>query len=129
MHSLVVEDDVISRRILCSILEKYGSCDFAEDGVAGVAAAEKALADGTPYDLICLDIMMPNLDGQQALGQIRQLEQEAGMVGTEKARVFMVSAAFDERNVLERIEDWDAYIVKPIDQRQIINELERFNLV
>ena len=129
MRSLVVEDDVTSRAILRRLLEKHGTCDCAEDGLAGVAAVEKALADGKSYDLVCLDIMMPNLDGQQALGQIRQLEDGAGVVGDERAKVFMVSAAFDERNVMEHIEDWDAYIVKPIDQRQIMGELERFNLV
>ena len=129
MHSLVVEDDVTSRTILCRLLEKYGPCDFAEDGLAGVAAAEKALANGHPYDLVCLDIMMPELDGQQALGRIRKIEREAGVAGTGCAKVFMVSAAFDERSVLERIEEWDAYIVKPIDQRQIVAELERFGLI
>ena len=45
-----------------------------------------ALAAYEPYDLICLDIMMPEMDGQEALNAIRQMEMAAGIVGKDRTK-------------------------------------------
>ncbi len=66
MRILVVEDDFISRRLLCRFLERFGECDVAINGNEAVNAVEHALQAGAHYDLICLDIMMPEMDGQEA---------------------------------------------------------------
>ncbi len=71
MKILLAEDDFASRKFMTNYLEKYGECDITVDGEEAVDAFMMALEDGEPYDLICLDVMMPVLDGYQALKAIR----------------------------------------------------------
>ncbi|MFW6242306.1 MAG: response regulator, partial [Thermodesulfobacteriota bacterium] len=71
MKILVVEDDFISRRILKEILTEHGDCDVVVDGDEAVQAFRLAREEGAPYQLICMDIMMPNKDGHEALQEIR----------------------------------------------------------
>lgn len=76
MKILLAEDDFASRKFMTNYLEKYGDCDITVDGEEAVDAFLMALEDGEPYDLICLDVMMPVLDGYQALKAIRDIEKE-----------------------------------------------------
>ena len=67
MRILLAEDNFVTRKLMVAILSQYGECDVAVDGMEAVDAFLMALEDGKPYDLICLDIMMPVMDGFQAL--------------------------------------------------------------
>ena len=75
---LIVDDDPACRRLLKHFLSPYGHCDLAFDGREAIAAVRIAMDNESPYDLICLDIMMPEMDGQTALREIRGLEEEKG---------------------------------------------------
>lgn len=81
MKILVVEDDFSSQQLLLRYLKNQGETDIAEDGEKAVALFQKAQAAGVPYDLICLDIMLPTLDGQAVLKQVRALEEAANVWG------------------------------------------------
>ena len=59
MKILLAEDDFATRKFMLSFLSKYGECDVTVDGMEAVDAYLMALEDGEPYDLVCLDIMMP----------------------------------------------------------------------
>ena len=63
MKILIAEDDFTSRLLLLTLLKNYGPLDIAVNGKEAVEAARVALEAGKPYDLICLDIMMPEMDG------------------------------------------------------------------
>ena len=97
MNILVVEDDFISRRLLCRYLEKIGNCDVAINGAEAVAAVHDALHAQAHYDLICLDIMMPGMSGQEALEAIRKLEIEHDIHVGQGARVIMTTALEDHK--------------------------------
>ena len=131
MHMLVVEDDFTSRRVLSRILESFGHCDVAIDGEEAVEAVKIALdSEEGNYDLICLDIMMPKLDGQGALKQIRALEEEKGILLGEGAKIIITSALNDSKNVMEAFRSQcDGYIVKPYDKAKIAAELEQQGLL
>ena len=60
---LIAEDDLISRKFLSKFLSQYGECDIVVDGLEAIDAYMLAMREKKPYDLICLDIMMPKLDG------------------------------------------------------------------
>ena len=82
MRILIVEDEFITRKIVQSILSSYGECDIAVDGEEAVQAFTMAWESNKPYDLICMDILMPNKDGHQALKEIREKEAQRGIKGT-----------------------------------------------
>ena len=67
MRILLAEDDFVTRKFMTNFLSKYGECDVTVDGMEAVDAFMMAMEDGEPYDLVCLDIMMPVMDVDQAL--------------------------------------------------------------
>ena len=66
MKTLIVEDDFTSRLLLQEILKRFGEIHIAVNGKEAVAAVRSAMDAGVPYDLICLDMMMPEMDGREA---------------------------------------------------------------
>ena len=79
MKVLIVEDDFVSRKVMMYCLNSLGGqCEVAVDGEEAVRAVTIALADEQPYDVIFLDIMMPNMNGHEALKAIRLLEMNMG---------------------------------------------------
>ncbi len=128
MKTLIVEDEFTSRALLREMLKRYGAPQVAMNGREGVEAVRAALEAGEPFDLICLDIMMPELDGQEALRQIRQIEEE--MRPAKRARVIMTTALADRDTVVESINSQcDYFLVKPIDGRVLLDELRRLDLI
>lgn len=128
---LIVEDDFTSRRVLNHILESFGVCDVAIDGEEAVEAVRLGLEGGeTRYDLICLDIMMPRMDGQAALQAIRGLEESHGIAPGTGAKIIITSALDDSKNVLQAFRSQcDGYIVKPYDKQKITAELREQGLI
>ena len=131
MKILIVEDDFISRRIIKDILYPYGNCDIVVDGQEAVQAFELAHEANEPYNLICMDIMMPNLDGHEALKQIRDIEKESGIRGSAEVKVIMVTALDDPKTVFKAYYKGGAtsYIVKPIEKDKLIQEIRKLGLI
>jgi len=126
---LVVEDELTSRELLKVILEPYGSIDMVSDGVEAIKAYNMALAK-EPYDLICLDIMLPKMDGQQVLKGIRKIEGDKGILGPDAVKILMISALGDFENVTEAFSSQcTSYITKPIDADKIVAELRSLELI
>jgi len=131
MKVLIAEDDDISRKILTRILSRLGTCDSVVDGAEAVEAFELAWADGAPYDLVLLDIMMPEVDGQEAIKQIRKIERQMGIRGKKEVKVIMLTALDDPRSVVEAYYHGGAtsYLVKPIGTEQLMIELKKLDLL
>ena len=130
MRMIVVEDDFVSRRLLCAFLQPCGSCDVAVDGVEAVKAFEMAFDEGNPYDLACLDIMMPNMNGHEALKKLREIEREKGIEAGFGAKIIMTTALGDSKNVMLAFKaECDSYIVKPVDKAKLIEELKKLELI
>ena len=131
MHSLVVDDDLVCRRVLKAFLARYGDCDTVVNGQEAVDSFVQAHASKQPYDLICLDIMMPVLDGQDALQLIRRREQEMKMPHDCAVKVIMTSAMDDPGTVIKAFYEGEAtsYIVKPLTKERLIRELEALKLL
>lgn len=120
MRILIVEDDFISRKVLEKQLASYGEVDVTVNGREALEAVRMQLDQGAAYNLICLDIMMPEMDGQEALREIRAAEKEAGIAGLERARIIMTTALNDSKDILSSFRDeCDGYLVKPIKKQDI----------
>lgn len=129
MRILIVEDDEASMFVLSSYLQAFGTVETASDGEAGVEAIRRSLEQGTPFHLVCLDIMMPKLDGQAALKQLRALETQYNVPAGKGTKVIMTTALGDRENLLEALPQCDAYLQKPIDRAQLHFYIKRFGLL
>jgi len=130
MKTLIVEDDFTSRILLQKFLAPYGESHVAINGVEAVAAFSTALFSDDPYDLVCLDIMMPEMDGQATLKDIRAIEESKGTLLGDGVKIIMVTAlnSMDEKITAFK-EACDAYLVKPVDRNKLINLLSTLKLI
>ncbi len=130
MKVLIADDDFVSRLLLQELLKSFGPSHIAVNGREAVDAVRIALQAGEPYDLICLDIMMPGMDGQEALKQIRQMEEKAGRRGSDSAKIIMTTALSDEANVVQAARQrCDYFLVKPIQKVKLMEELHKLKLI
>jgi two-component system, chemotaxis family, chemotaxis protein CheY len=131
MRFLVVEDDFTSRKLLQKILAPYGEVDVAVNGQEAVEAFELALSENNPYGLVCMDIMMPEMDGQEALKRIREIERQRGIANTDEVKVIMTTALDDPKNVVEAYYKGGAtsYVPKPIDRQLFLQLLRNIGII
>ena len=122
MKALVVDDELTTRIVLQEILSAYGEVHCCEDGTDAVAACAGALESGAPYDLVCLDLFMPNMGGLEALKLIRQEEEKHGLRRPHGAKVVITTAAGDRESISTAFRELcDAYLVKPIDATELLD--------
>lgn len=130
MRTLIADDDPTSRLLLQGFLKSYGSCHISVNGKDAVEAVRAALEAGKPYDLICLDIMMPEMDGQEALREIRRLETAAGLAASHRLTIVMTTALSDRESVTEAIRGkCDCFLAKPIHKAKLLHELRQLALI
>ena len=131
MRALIVEDDSISGKMLLKILSTYGRCDLADNGRQAIDAFRQSLDRADPYDLICMDISMPELDGQNALCQIRDIEKQAGIGADLEVKVVMITASSETSQVSDALFTGgaSAYFIKPLEVEAFLKELKRLNLI
>mgnify|MGYP001293260122 CR=1 FL=1 len=124
LRVLIAEDDFVSRRLLQRFLSAHGDCDVAVNGKEAVEAFRLAWEAGQPYDLICLDIMMPEMDGHEVLRRIREIEHGKNAGGLTGAKVIMTTALGDYENIMAAFkEQCEAYVVKPIDKQTLLEKI------
>lgn len=124
MKILIAEDDLVSRKILSKMLSEYGECDITVDGIETIDAFLMALEDGEPYELLCLDIMMPKIDGIKVLKTIREIEKKQGIKKEQSVKVMMVTALSDHATIKKSYQaGCEAYIAKPISMEKLANAL------
>ena len=131
MRILIAEDDFNGRNFLQKILAPFGSTDVAINGEEAVQAFARAVEDGAPYNLVCLDIMMPKMDGHQALKAIRELERERNVDTRREAKIVMITALGDPKDIIEAYYKGgaDAYITKPIFMNSLIQTIRELGLI
>lgn len=129
MRALIVEDEFLSRKVLRSFLMTLFEVDIVVNGREAVEAFKLAHTEGHPYELILMDIMMPEVDGIEALNRIRTMEEEGNL--SPKAKVIMTTALDDPQTVIKTFYDGEAsaYIVKPVAKEKLYSELEKLGLL
>ena len=116
MRILIAEDDFTSRKFLLKFLAQYGECDLTVDGLEALDAFLLSMNEKRPYDLVCLDIMMPKVDGVKVLKTIRSLEKDHGIGSGERAKVIMITALAEAEYVRQAFAiGCEAYATKPLD--------------
>ncbi len=127
MRILIVDDDYISRTKLKALMAPYGDCDAVYNGVLALQFFKQAWDDCAPYDLITLDVDMPDLRGEEVVHTIREWEQAKKCYqNNEEIKILMVSAMKDGQTVLKSFsKGCEAYLFKPVTQASIRESMEK----
>ncbi len=127
MRILIIEDSAPNRELLCEILKDFAQCDFAEDGLAAVDAYNRSLLEKNFYDVILLDIGLPEVCGISLLDEIRASEHKAGIPLGSGIPIIMVTG---QRNRF--LEAYDKgctdYIVKPISADILLEKVKKHTI-
>jgi two-component system chemotaxis response regulator CheY len=125
MRILIVDDDRATRLCLHKVLETLGEVVAAESGQEALEAFGRALAEGRPFSLVSLDIVMPGLDGQATLQALRDLEARHAVAPGQETKVVMVTALGDTGNVSKAFFQGqaDGYVTKPLRQADLAKTL------
>lgn len=120
MKILLAEDDRLSRDFLEGFMKIYGDCDSAADGMEAIDNVLESMKMHEPYGLLCLDLMLPKVDGLKVLEIVRRLEEQYHVPAAERMRVIIMTAIADV-NVIDQAFKLgcDAYASKPIDTEKI----------
>jgi len=130
MRILIAEDDMVSRKFLLKFLSNYGECDVVVDGLEALDAYLMSIKDNEPYDLICLDIMMPKVDGVKVLKAVRDLEAQKGIKAENRSKIIMTTALAESQYVQRAFEiGCEAYAAKPIDTQKFIDVMKKLGLL
>ncbi|MCX5864812.1 MAG: Hpt domain-containing protein [Deltaproteobacteria bacterium] len=126
LTALIVEDEFISRYIIQEFLSPLGTCHIAVNGFEAILAFKSALVEKRPYDLICLDIMMPGMTGTEVAREMRRLEAEMG--GGNSSKIVMTTAVSDKEVIVGMFQEklCDAYLLKPLHKEKLYELIQTF---
>jgi two-component system chemotaxis response regulator CheY len=126
---LVVEDDPTCQLLLRELLKSYGECDTAANGEEAVARITESLVQARHYQVVCLDIMMPGMDGHAVLAELRRQEETHRVLRPRRAKVLMTTALSGYEHFHRSfVGECDCYLVKPITKRILDRQLIRLGL-
>ena len=126
MKILIVDDDISTRQLLHAIVMNFATCDLAVDGKEAVDFVAQAIEKKEIYDIIFLDIMMPELNGHEALLEIRKLEDNNKIHIGNGSKVVMQTCLDDKENILSSFrEGCEYYIMKPYNKHKILELIEK----
>lgn len=124
MRTLIIDDSEVNAQVLSAYLDPFGECRCATSGQAGLEMFEKAIDDAAPYGLICLDIMMPEMDGHAVLSQIRDLEKRRRIDSVDQVKIIMTTVAPPKGNLMKAFSgQCDGFLSKPISKDMLYKEL------
>ena len=119
LRILLAEDNTVNQRLAVRLLEKRGHrVELASNGREALAALEKE-----SFDLVLMDVQMPEMDGFEATGVLREREKHTG-----RHQVVVALTAHAMKGDRERCLEagMDAYLSKPIRSQELDSMLERF---
>ncbi len=130
MRILIAEDDFYSRKLMLAYLTPLGDCDVAANGLEAWEAFLDAADEGNPYQLICLDIMMPEMDGQVVLQKIREEEDKRALGRHKRAKILMVTALDEMKVIMTSFHSLcDGYIMKPLEKGQLLDKVREIGAI
>ena len=127
---LIVDDDVVCRNKMSAILAGVGECTVCEGGKEAVTEFCRAINDKERYDLISLDIGLPDIKGTDVLLKIRKIESDLKIEKRSLSKIIMITSHADRDNVRNSlVSGCDGYLVKPFNENILLEKLKEFQLV
>jgi two-component system chemotaxis response regulator CheY len=130
MRTLIVDDELMGRLVLRKIMSRHGEVDVAVNGREAVEAYRLSWEANEPFDVILMDILMPELDGREALKEIRRYEDERNIVGRSQVKIVMITAMEDSKNVIGSFKEGaEGYVVKPVTPEKVDAQLAQLGML
>jgi len=117
MRILIVEDDLPSQLFMQVVLREYAPCEVAENGLQAVRVYIDAAVGGAPFDVVFMDIMMPEMDGLAAMDRIREFEALNPQSVPKRAHMVVVTATEDMQSLIHAYCSGEVYafLKKPLE--------------
>jgi two-component system chemotaxis response regulator CheY len=126
MRILVVDDDYVSRTKLKALLAGRGDCDAVPNGTIALGMFQAAHDEQVPYDLVTMDVNMPDMKGQEVVARIRQWEKDHGQ--SHQAKILMITALKGGQEVMSAFrEGCEWYLVKPVTPENLTEALGKLD--
>lgn len=130
LRMLIVEDEFLSRKLVGHYIEKHGKYDVAVNGEEALHAVRDSYEESRPYDVVFLDIMMPDMNGLAVLKAIREFEAARGISAADGLKIIMTTALGDAKSVMEAFRNQcEAYITKPYTEESFSTQLRKLGLI
>ncbi len=130
MNILIVDDNLVGRKLLKSYMDEFGNCQTASTGYEAVKVFKIGLESGENFDLVTLDIVMPGMDGRAVLQSLRQLELEYDVAESNRVKIVMTTALDDRMDIIESFNDGcEGYIIKPVTKDHLVRVLTQLKLI
>lgn len=121
MRILLIDDEPIALKKLELMLTNVGACDSAMNGIEATEHFVEAIGNGQPYDLITIDIELPDITGLELLNRFCLLEEKNGITPSKK---IMVTAHSNVDYVVKAKDKCDAFVVKPLRKATLLQKIK-----
>ncbi len=122
---LIVDDDPSIVTLLEHHLKEMGQCTGVNSGQQAIDAIRSMHHQKQQYDVVCLDILMPGMDGRQVISHIRAMERAQDIPQKYQSKIVMVSSLDGAQDKLKAFrESCDSYITKPVDKEQLFEVMQ-----
>jgi len=130
MKILIVEDEYTSRMIIKSSLEKYGTCSIKANGTDTLKTIREAYQKNEPFDLICMDINLPDINGLKLVEKIRTIEINKDIPVEKQTKIFIITGHANKDAIKEASElKCNEFIVKPISEQKLKECIEKHGIM
>ena len=122
LKTLIVDDDIVTCEHASLIMSDLGlQAEYVTSGASAVLEIEKGIREMKPYDIVLVDLKMPDMDGIQTAKAIRRL------VGSETLVVVMTAYEWKEIEADARRAGVDFFITKPLFRSELVDLFEKIN--
>ncbi len=96
MKTLIIDDQPVCYELIKAMLKEYGICICAASGKEAARIYEESVISGSPFDLITLDISMPEMNGHKTIEAIREIERKNNITLHNEAVKIIMTTGMDE---------------------------------
>jgi two-component system chemotaxis response regulator CheY len=130
MRFLIVDDEQTTRNMNVVLLTDFAECEEATSGSEALAKVKDAYEMNAPYDLILLDIVMPEMDGHATGKAIRDFEKGLGISADKRIKIVMVTALNSPQAAMDSFSTAQsaAYVVKPVTRESLLGVIAKLGL-
>jgi two-component system chemotaxis response regulator CheY len=116
--------------MVATMLAGVADCDEVSSGSEALEKFRSAKKAEAPYDLIILDIVMPDMDGHATAMAIRSFEKEHGVPVDKRVKIIMLTALNSPQDAMESLCNAQsaAYIVKPASRENILCTINKLGM-